>query len=91
LCELFCPLSQRVQINYIFSDNVRMLCLSCNVKKLKANCQKIAETIVVLIVYNGVFFDVRVYIAQIEPLHLHDKKFKNHQLIFFTLIKIKDK
>jgi hypothetical protein len=28
------PVSQRVQMNFIFNDNVRMLCLSCNVKKV---------------------------------------------------------
>ena len=32
--ELFRPVSQRVQINFIFNDNVRILCLSCNVKKV---------------------------------------------------------
>ena len=32
--ELFRPVSQRVQMNYIFNDNVRILCLSCNVKKV---------------------------------------------------------
>ena len=28
------PISQQVQINFIFNDNVRILCLSCNVKKV---------------------------------------------------------
>ena len=32
--ELFRPVSQRVQMNFIFNDNVRLLCLSCNVKKV---------------------------------------------------------
>jgi hypothetical protein len=32
--ELFRPVSQRVQMNFIFNDNVRILCLSCNVKKV---------------------------------------------------------
>ena len=32
--ELFRPDSQRVQMNFIFNDNVRILCLSCNVKKV---------------------------------------------------------
>ena len=32
--KLFRPVSQRVQINFIFNDNVRILCLSCNVKKV---------------------------------------------------------
>ena len=34
LGELFRPVSQRVQMNFIFNDNVRILCLSCNVKKV---------------------------------------------------------
>jgi hypothetical protein len=34
LYELFRPVSQRVQVNFIFNDNVRILCLSCNVKKV---------------------------------------------------------
>ena len=32
--ELFRPVSQRVQMNCILNDNVRILCLSCNVKKV---------------------------------------------------------
>ena len=31
--KLFRPVSQRVQMNFIFNDNVCILCLSCNVKK----------------------------------------------------------
>jgi hypothetical protein len=30
--EFFLPVSQRVEMNYIFSDNVRMLYLSCYFK-----------------------------------------------------------
>ena len=32
--ELFMPVSQRVQMNFKFNDNVRILCLSCNVKNV---------------------------------------------------------
>ena len=32
--ELFRPVSQRVQMNFIFNDNVRISCLSCNIKKV---------------------------------------------------------
>jgi uncharacterized membrane protein len=32
--ELFRPVSQRVQMNFIFNDNIRILCLSCNVTKV---------------------------------------------------------
>ena len=34
LGELFRSVSQRVQMNFIFNDNVRILCLSCNVQKV---------------------------------------------------------
>ena len=34
LASFFRPVSQRVQINFIFNYNVRILCLSCNVKKV---------------------------------------------------------
>jgi hypothetical protein len=33
------PVSQRVQMNFIFTDNVRILCLSCNVKKSQKTYQ----------------------------------------------------
>jgi len=33
--EIFLPVSQRVEINYIFSDNVRILYLSCYFKSPK--------------------------------------------------------
>ena len=32
--ELFRPVLQRVEMNFIFNDNVRILCLSYNVKKI---------------------------------------------------------
>ena len=63
--ELFFILfrSQRVQMNFIFNDNVRILCLSCNIKKSNTlpNCLKIAEINVVLIVFNGIICDVSAY------------------------------
>jgi hypothetical protein len=31
--EFFCPVSHRMQIHFIFSDNVHILCCPCNVKK----------------------------------------------------------
>jgi hypothetical protein len=37
--KFFNPVSQRVQMNFIFSDNVHILCLSCNVKKLKSTAK----------------------------------------------------
>ena len=47
--EFFLPLSQRVEMNYIFSDNVRIYCIyrviSKSPKKL-SNCLKRAETII---------------------------------------------
>ena len=38
--ELFCPVLQRVQMNYIFFDNVRILYLFCNVKKPKTTAKQ---------------------------------------------------
>ena len=54
-----------MQINFTLTDNVRLLRLSCNAKKVQKQIQnylKGAETIVVLIVFNGVPSDVRTYI-----------------------------
>ena len=52
-----------MEINFIFNDNVCVLCLSCNVKSTKQqpSCLKIAETIVVLIVFNCVICVVGTY------------------------------
>ena len=55
-----------MQINFTFTDNVRLLRLSCNAKKVQKQIQnylKRAETIVVLIVFTSVLpSDVRTYI-----------------------------
>ena len=37
--EFFLPVSQRVEMNYIFSDNARIFYLSCYFKSPKRNCQ----------------------------------------------------
>jgi hypothetical protein len=37
--KLFCPVLQRVQVNLIFSNNVRLLCFFCNVKKYKTSAK----------------------------------------------------
>ena len=37
--EIFLPVLEQVQINFIFIDNVHILCVSCNVKKSKNDCQ----------------------------------------------------
>jgi hypothetical protein len=36
---VFWPVLQQVQINFILTDNVHLLCLSCNVYKSKNNWQ----------------------------------------------------
>jgi hypothetical protein len=36
---VFWPVLQQVQINFILTDNVHLLCLSCNVYKFKNNWQ----------------------------------------------------
>ena len=51
--ELFQTTSQRVQMDFIFSTNVRILCLSCNIKRPKAKAKlskKKPEATVVLII-----------------------------------------
>jgi len=61
--EFYCPGSQRVQINFIFPDSVRILCLSCNAKNPKSTLKLSdkAETVVVLIVFDDVLCEVRAY------------------------------
>jgi hypothetical protein len=64
-CELFYHVSQRVQIKFIFNDNVRILCLSCNIKKYK-RIAKLSEnswneTSVVQILFIGVHCDYSCY------------------------------
>ena len=51
-CELFYPVSLWVQMNFIFFDNVRILCLSC---------PKRSETSDVLVAFYGALYDVRAY------------------------------
>ena len=64
--ELFRPVSQRVQIHFIFNDNVRILCLSCNVKKIgklvrfKQKERNKHHSSPFINVVKGVFFVVRV-------------------------------
>jgi hypothetical protein len=69
--ELFMPVSQRVQMNFIFNDNVRILCLSCNVKKVgklvrfKQKEQKPRHSSPFINVVKGVFFVVRVTLVPV--------------------------
>jgi hypothetical protein len=56
--EFFLPVSQRVEMNYIFSDNVRILYLS---PQRNSNCLKRTETRVVLILFDCVLCEVRAY------------------------------
>ena len=48
--------------NFIFSDNVCILCLSCNVKKYKTSAilSEKTEISVVLIVFDGVLCEVSI-------------------------------
>ena len=66
--ELFCPVSQQVQINFKSSDNVRILFLSCNVnsQKTTAKLSKRAETSIVLFVFGGVLIEVRAYAVTVS-------------------------
>jgi hypothetical protein len=72
--ELFRPVSQRVQMNFIFNDNVRILCLSCNVKKsenlsdLNKKDRNKRHSSPFINVVKGVFFVVRVTLVPVSYL-----------------------
>ena len=72
--ELFRPVSQRVQMNFTFKHNVRMLCLSCNVKKVgklvrfRQKGQKQALFLAFINVVKGVFFVVRATLVPVSYL-----------------------
>ena len=74
LGELFRPVSQRVQMNFIFNDNVRILCLYCNVKKsenlldLDKKDRNKRHSSPFINVVNGVFFVVRVTLVPVSYL-----------------------
>ena len=57
--------SQRVQINFMFNDNARILCLSKRSRQLQ-NCLKIDEKSVVLIVCNGIICDISTYTVTVS-------------------------
>jgi hypothetical protein len=52
LGKIFWPVSQRVQINFIFTDDVRIMCFYCNIKKSRrtAKLSEKAETNMTLMV-----------------------------------------
>ena len=60
LDEFFLPVSKRVEMNYIFSDNAHILYLSCYFKAPKklSNCLKRTETSVVLVILDCVLCEV---------------------------------
>ena len=68
------PVSQRVQMNFKFNDNVRILCLSCNVKnvgklvRFKQKGQKQGHSSPFINVVKGVFFVVRVTLVPVSYL-----------------------
>ena len=56
---------KRLRIHFIFNDNVRIVCLSCNIRKFKTT-DKLSEKSWkkrLLIVFNGVIYDVSAYTA----------------------------
>ena len=63
-CDLFYPISRRVQMHFILSDNVRTLCSSYNVKEPKNRCS--VETSVVLIVFDDVLCEVRAHTVAVS-------------------------
>jgi len=70
LWRAFLPVSQRFQLNVIFTDNVRILCLSCvqcqKVQKQLLIYLKISETRVILIGYHGVIYHDRTYTGTVS-------------------------
>jgi hypothetical protein len=68
------PGSQRVQMNFILNDNVRILCLSCNVKKVgklvrfKQKGQKQASFLAFHKCCQGCIFVVRVTLVPVSYL-----------------------
>jgi hypothetical protein len=58
-------LKQFFLVNYIFTDYVRILYLSGNVKKSKISA-KLAETSIVKIVFNGLLCDVSTYTVTVS-------------------------
>ena len=74
LGELFRSVSQRVQMDFIFNDNVRILCLSCNVKKsenlsdLNKKDRNKRHSSPFIKVVKGVFFVVRVTLVPVSYL-----------------------
>jgi hypothetical protein len=58
-------------MNFIFNDNVRILCLSCNVKKVRKlvrSKQKGQKQASFINVVKGVFFVVRVTLVPVSYL-----------------------
>jgi hypothetical protein len=68
------PVSQQVQMNFIFNDNVRILCLSCNVNKsenlsdLNKKDRNKCHSSPFIIVVKGVFFVVHVTLVPVSYL-----------------------
>ena len=68
------PVSQRVQMNLILNDNVRILCLFCNVKKsknlsdLNKKDRNKRHSSPFINVVKGVFFVVRVTLVPVSNL-----------------------
>ena len=60
LGKLFWSVSQRVQINFIFTDDVRIMCFYCNIKKSRRTA-KLSEKSRNKHDSNGVFYHVRTY------------------------------
>jgi hypothetical protein len=52
--KLFCPVLQRVQVNLIFSNNVRLLCFFCNVKKYKTSAKMSKISILIILMVSQV-------------------------------------
>jgi hypothetical protein len=71
LGKLFWPVSQRVQINFIFTDDVRIMCFYCNIKK-SIRTAKLSEKSRNKNDSNGVFYHVRTYTVPFLTVALNE-------------------
>ena len=71
LGKIFWPVSQRVQINFIFTDDVRIMCFYCNIKKSRRTA-KLSEKSRNKHDYDGVFYHVRTYTVPFLAVALNE-------------------
>ena len=83
--ELLYSVLQRVQINFIFIDDVRILCLSCNIKRSKTTA-KLPENSwsVDLSAFKCVICDVIAYTVTFFCVAQHDSGARNDSVTVYN-------